>query len=403
MERKDDEHISGRTLKGEKDMVVRRTVSAAFTWEQFKEILAAGNAKETFGRKGEIDIQIEGIGTVAMQILDYDKDKPAVSGISHTMTLCVRDLVFDPEPFGDNNKWEESTLREKLNSEEFINRFEEAFRNLIIPVERENTSGVTTIDKVSLLSLDEIKDPEKKYAFFETEKDCIKVTEDGKTWPHRLRSAHRGAAITPGVSTQMATPTTATRSTRIVPPRLSQSAFNHLIAPATHGAGGYMFKNGMKILCRDQKDFDEISELAEKEGKKWPKPQIPRKVRENEIISIDGNYMQHANKDDHIYDSKEVIESSELLKHSNSEKIRSWYQYDSVQGMGIILGITPQMIRDYHECARRSEKVGVFPDCDKCSWGRLIIRDSYMCAHKETPKAIKEAERNHASREETHS
>ena len=175
-------------------MVVRRTVSAAFTWEQFKEILAAGNAKETFGRKGEIDIQIEGIGTVAMQVLDYDKDKPAVSGISHTMTLCVRDLVFDPEPFGDNNKWEESTLREKLNSEEFINRFEEAFRSLIIPVERENTSGVTTIDRVSLLSLDEIKDPEKKYAFFETEKDRVKVTRDGETWPHRLRSANRGYA-----------------------------------------------------------------------------------------------------------------------------------------------------------------------------------------------------------------
>lgn len=175
-------------------MVVRRTVSAAFTWEQFKEILAAGNAKETFGRKGEIDIQIEGIGTVAMQVLGYDKDKPAVSGISHTMTLCVRDLVFDPEPFGDNNKWEESTLREKLNSEEFINRFEEAFRSLIIPVERENTSGVTTIDRVSLLSLDEIKDPEKKYAFFETEKDRVKVTRDGETWPYRLRSAHRGIA-----------------------------------------------------------------------------------------------------------------------------------------------------------------------------------------------------------------
>ena len=175
-------------------MVVRRTVSAAFTWEQFKEILAAGNAKETFGRKGEIDIQIEGIGTVAIQILDYDKDKPAVSGISHTMTLCVRGLVFDPEPFGDNNKWEESTLREKLNSEEFINRFEEAFRSLIIPVERENTSGVTTIDRVSLLSLDEIKDPEKKYAFFETEKDRVKVTRDGETWPHRLRSANRNNA-----------------------------------------------------------------------------------------------------------------------------------------------------------------------------------------------------------------
>lgn len=384
-------------------MVVRRTVSTALTWEQFKEILAAGNAKETFGRKGEIDIQSEGIGTVAMQILDYDKDKPAVSGINHTMTLCVRDLVFDPESFGNNNKWEESTLREKLNSEEFINRFEEAFRNLIIPVERENTSGVTTIDRVSLLSLDEIKDPEKKYAFFETEKDRVKVTRDGETWSHRLRSAYRGIACsTWNVNSDgYAYYSYAWSANRFSP--LVTSALNHLIAPATHGAGGHMFKNGMKILCRDQKDFDEISELAEKEGKKWPKPQIPRKVRENEIISIDGNYMQHANKDDHIYDSKEVIESSELLKHSNSEKIRSWYQYDSVQGMGIILGITPQMIRDYHECARRSEKVGVFPDCDKCSWGRLIIRDSYMCAHKETPKAIKEAERNHASREGTHS
>lgn len=175
-------------------MVVRRTVSAAFTWEQFKEILEAGNAKETFGGKGEIDIQVEGIGTVAMQTLDYDKDKPAVPGIRHTITLCVRDLVFDPEPFGDNNKWEESTLREKLNSEEFINRFEEEFRNLIIPVERENTSGVTTIDRASLLSLDEIKDPKKKYAFFETEKDRVKVTEDGETCPHRLRSANRGGA-----------------------------------------------------------------------------------------------------------------------------------------------------------------------------------------------------------------
>lgn len=162
-----------------------------------------------------------------------------------------------------------------------------------------------------------------------------------------------------------------------------------------------MFKNGMKILCQDQKDFDKISELAEKEGKKWPKPEIPRVVREGEIINIDGNYMQHANKDDHIYDPKEVIKSSELL-NSNSKKICSWYYYGSVQGMEIMLGITPQMIRDYHECARKSEKVGVFPDCDKCSWGRLIIKGCYMCAHGETPKAIKAAEGFRASKEGRH-
>lgn len=174
-------------------MKVRRTVSAEFTWEQFKEILAAGIAKETFGRKGEINVKIEGIGSVAMQILDYDKDKPAIPGIKHTMTLCVRDLLFDLEPFGDNNRWEGSSLREKLNSEEFINLFEEEFRKLIIPAERENTYG-TTIDKVSLLSIEEIKNPEKKYDFFDTEKDCVKVDKNGETMPYRLRSAHRGYA-----------------------------------------------------------------------------------------------------------------------------------------------------------------------------------------------------------------
>lgn len=174
-------------------MKVRRMVSAEFTWEQFKEILAAGNAKETFGRKGEINVEIEGIGSVAMQILDYDKDKPAIPGIKHTMTLCVRDLLFDPEPFGDNNRWEESSLREKLNSEEFINLFKEEFRKLIIPVERENTYK-TTVDKVSLLSIEEIKNPEKKYDFFDTKKDCVKVDKDGETMPYRLRSAYRGSA-----------------------------------------------------------------------------------------------------------------------------------------------------------------------------------------------------------------
>ena len=151
-----------------------------------------------------------------------------------------------------------------------------------------------------------------------------------------------------------------------------------------------MFKNGMKILCQNQKDFDRISELAEKEGKKWPKPQIPRAVKEGEIISIEGNYMQHANKDDQIYDLREVIESSQLL--NIPEKIAYWYQYKSLQGTPVMLGITPQMIRDYQRC---EEETGQFQKCDKCSWGKLIADDVPMCENKETKTAVRIAERKH--------
>ena len=76
----------------------------------------------------------------------------------------------------------------------FINRFEEGFRNLIVPVLKDNTDGIDTEDTFFLVSNDELKNKKKRYAFFETEKDCVKVNENGETDWYWTRSAYRSNA-----------------------------------------------------------------------------------------------------------------------------------------------------------------------------------------------------------------
>ena len=58
-------------------MKARTIRETEYTWEQIEEILAAGKARETFGEDGQITVQVEGIGTALLNILDYDKDKAA--------------------------------------------------------------------------------------------------------------------------------------------------------------------------------------------------------------------------------------------------------------------------------------------------------------------------------------
>ena len=110
-----------------------------YTWEQIEEILAAGKARETFGEDGQITVQVEGIGTALLNILDYDKDKAADPDM-RTMTLQFADLPFDEMPFDENgcNKWEKSSIRRNMNSIAFKERFEEGFRRLLVPVLKEN-------------------------------------------------------------------------------------------------------------------------------------------------------------------------------------------------------------------------------------------------------------------------
>ena len=171
-----------------------RTISETeYTWEQIEEILAAGKAREIFGEDGQIAVQVEGIGTALLNILDYDKDKTADPDM-RTMTLQFADLLFDEMPFDENgcNKWEESSIRRHINSTAFNEKFEEGFRRLLVPVLKENGDREATLDTFFLLSVEEMKTEGKKYQRFRSERDCVKVNPEHETEWYWTRSANRG-------------------------------------------------------------------------------------------------------------------------------------------------------------------------------------------------------------------
>ena len=171
-------------------MKARTIRETEYTWEQIEEILAAGKARETFGEDGQITVQVEGIGTALLNILDYDKDKAADPDM-RTMTLQFADLPFDEMPFDENgcNKWEKSSIRRNMNSIAFKERFEEGFRRLLVPVLKENGDREATLDTFFLLSVEE-----KKYQRFRSECDRVKVNPEQETEGHWTRSACRGNA-----------------------------------------------------------------------------------------------------------------------------------------------------------------------------------------------------------------
>ena len=178
------------TRKGEQTMKARTIRETEYTWEQIEEILAAGKARETFGEDGQITVQVEGIGTALLNILDYDKDKAADPDM-RTMTLQFADLPFDENGC---NKWEKSSIRRNMNSIAFKERFEEGFRRLLVPVLKENGDREATLDTFFLLSVEEMKDKEKKYQRFRSECDRVKVNPEQETEGHWTRSACRGNA-----------------------------------------------------------------------------------------------------------------------------------------------------------------------------------------------------------------
>ena len=73
-------------------------------------------------------------------------------------------------------------------------RFEEGFRRLLVPVLKENGDREATLDTFFLLSVEEMKDEEKKYQRFRSERDCVKVNPEQETEWHWTRSAGRGYA-----------------------------------------------------------------------------------------------------------------------------------------------------------------------------------------------------------------
>ena len=138
--------------------------------------------------------QVEDFGTVFFDVLDYDKEKLVDKNKKHSVTLAVRDLIFDPMPFSKNgnNSWEESDIRKHINSEEFINRFEPEFRELLCEVYKDNgPRGKETIDTFFLPSVSELNGG---YEFFKNEKTRVKVNDEGETCWYWTRSARLGSA-----------------------------------------------------------------------------------------------------------------------------------------------------------------------------------------------------------------
>ena len=171
-----------------------RTKEIISTWEEFKNCLKMGKAKEFFGEDASMEVQVEDFGAVVFDVLDYDKEKLVDKNKKHSVTLAVRDLIFDPMPFSKNgnNSWEESDIRKHINSEEFINRFEPEFRELLCEVYKDNgPKAKETIDTFFLPSAEEVKGG---YVFFENEKKRAKITPEGEATWYWTRSATRGSA-----------------------------------------------------------------------------------------------------------------------------------------------------------------------------------------------------------------
>ena len=178
-------------MKEEFSCVKRR--EDKLTWEELGEIIEAGKAKKFFGGKGSISVEMEGVGAAVFDIIGYDAEKLAEDK-QHSVTLWMRNLILNKMAFSteDNNKWEESYIRKHINSEEFINRFETGFRELICPVYKDNGDYVDTVDRFFLLSKEEL---EGGYEYINTEKDRVKVDKNGETDWHWTRSACRGGAF----------------------------------------------------------------------------------------------------------------------------------------------------------------------------------------------------------------
>lgn len=177
-------------MKEEFTCVKRR--EGKLTWEELGKIIEAGKAKEFFGGKGSISVEMEGVGAAVFDIIGYDAEKLAEDK-QHSITLWMRDLILDKMAFSaeGNNKWEDSDIRKYLQSDSFIKRFEPGFRKLLSPVYKDNGESPETYDVFFLLSKEELEDG---YEFIKTEADRVKVDKDGETDWHWTRSASRGLA-----------------------------------------------------------------------------------------------------------------------------------------------------------------------------------------------------------------
>lgn len=149
-----------------------------------------------YGRMVRMDV----LGYDIDEVTDKDGRKP-----EHTATLQMHFLTDEEIPFCDPkrpdykdirpNAWSTSTIRQRLNEDEFI---EEHFGDLaayIVPAIKETPYDTKTEDRIFPLSKEEIDMKSSPYPFYHNDPESrARVTVDGEPDIYRLRSAHRGSA-----------------------------------------------------------------------------------------------------------------------------------------------------------------------------------------------------------------
>lgn len=160
--------------------------------EELQKAVRSGAAKEQLKVHDRFLFVFDG-KLAAFEVIGLDAEKLADPELKHSVTLMAVDLIGENRPFDEdgNNKWDKSSLRAYLQSEKFMQRFEEDVKKYVAPVIKTTNENMETKDLFFILSKEEA---EGGYPAFKTERDRIKVNPDGETDWYFLRSAYRGNA-----------------------------------------------------------------------------------------------------------------------------------------------------------------------------------------------------------------
>ena len=180
-----------------KEILLRRSFAELTKIEDITEALAAGDIHDLLAAGDQIITNHKELGKVVFDVLDFDRET-TVETTKHNMTLQMHSLLLPAMPFEEDddkelcNRWEDSSLRAYLNSDEFIDGFAPEFRHLIAETWKKNDDREYTKDKFFLLSREEMETEGEQYELYKINPGTMcKQAADGKSYSHWTRSAHR--------------------------------------------------------------------------------------------------------------------------------------------------------------------------------------------------------------------
>lgn len=176
-----------------KNFIVNQENTYKMPMETLQALVRSGKAKEIFHVHDKLVLTFDGEEELH-EIIGIDAEELVDKNLKHSITVQSVRLIGEETPFDRNgrNDWSKCSLREYINSEDFMSRYEEDMEQYTALVVKKNTPWEDTQDRFFVLSKDEVCGG---YPAFKTERDRIKTDLDGETDWHWLRSAYRGYAI----------------------------------------------------------------------------------------------------------------------------------------------------------------------------------------------------------------